>query len=113
METLSSDQIKHFHQLMNFLLVFEEGKGYGKTTPEEMIEEFVRQPDCSREDILEIIKEGKELLAMNPFPVEWVESVTNGRKATGSHEYSSVNIDGYKDYIKYLIEQLEKELATV
>ena len=106
----------HFDQTYNnffqILAYFLEG-GYLEESEDETIKRFCSVRDKDR--IEKAIKEGKEVLKLEPFPWEWISDtahifldqikrITKNRKFTKEEENNSEDV---KEWTKWVIKALE------
>lgn len=61
------------------------------------------------EGIKDTIKEGREVLALEPFPWEWVSSVTNKLVYDKEKNEWVEDEELYKKWVSWMLETLEKE----
>lgn len=68
------NKLDNLYKIINLLLhLSPECVDYKTTTEQKVIEDFVNS--FSKQSIAVTLKEGKEVLAMDPFPWEWIEQM--------------------------------------
>jgi hypothetical protein len=70
------EKLKKMNFMEGYLLAFNPNVHEYKNE-EGAINKFLINPLLNKEDIEELLQEGQEVLAMDPFPWEWIEKVTN------------------------------------
>ena len=87
-----------YPKVSNLLLNFLEDTYYPERKDEDTIRRSVEK--WSFEYIYQTIKEGHEVLALEPFPHDWIGSVMNAGWKTD---------DACKKWVNWMIEALEEE----
>ena len=102
MKKINLDEL---YDMENLLCTFHEDTYYPERTDKDTIKRFVKEMDSG--SIKDTIKEGKEVLALQPFPHEWVYTVTGYL----SLNYIKANTkeEKFKKWVNWMIEALEEE----
>ena len=87
-----------YEWISNLLLYFLEDTYYPERKDEDTIARFVEEM-CS-ESIRDTLKEGREILELQPFPHDWIGGVMNAGWKTD---------DACKKWVTWMIEALEEE----
>lgn len=87
-----------YPEISYLLLKFMLDTYYPERSDENTIARFVEEVDG--EDIKDTIKEGREVLSLEPFPHDWIGSVMNAGWKTD---------DACKKWVVWMLEALEEE----
>ena len=87
-----------YEEFLNLLLTFLEDTYYQERSDDDTIRRFVEEMDGG--SIKDTIKEGREVLALKPFPHDWIGSVMNAGWKTDN---------ACKKWVTWMLEALEKE----
>ena len=71
-----NEKLEKMYSIEGFLLGFHPDFTDNKTE-NDVIKEYANNPNLDKNDIIETLQEGQEILAMEPFPWKWVSDVTN------------------------------------
>ena len=104
MKKINLDEL---YDMENLLCTFHEDTYYPERTDKDTIKRFVKEMDSG--SIKDTIKEGKEVLALQPFPHEWVSHVTNKLVYDQKRKKWVEDCELYKKWVKCMIEALEEE----
>lgn len=89
------------------LMFFECADYYKEKKDEETILRYITTLDP--ESIADCLKEGREVLELNPFPWEWVCSSANGFGYTSGEENSYSDEELCKKWVTSVLNILEEE----
>ena len=96
-----------YHEFSQILFHFLD-EGYLESSKRDdlrVVKTFCNKFDG--EDLIQVIKEGKELLQLKPFPWEWMEDISNYYCPFNDQKLSDE--DGFKKWVAWIIETIEQE----
>lgn len=101
---IETERFNQLYEISNLLLYLSaESVDYTTTTEEEILEDFVNR--FEEEDIIATLKEGRQVLAIQPFPWEWIAEM---RGYYSCDIETRTIIEDPKFYHKWLQTVLEK-----
>ncbi len=100
--------MKKYYDFENLLgSFFLDATYYPERTDEETIRRFMEE--MGEEAVRETIEEGRAVLALDPFPWEWVSHLTNGFPCKPGEEKIYTKEYLVKKWVTWMIEALEEE----
>lgn len=100
---------RKYHRVTNLLCSFLES-GYENISDIDTIKSFVETESFDKKFIGETIEELKQVLALDPFPWEWIKHTANKYPPGKSHESTS---DDYYKWVTWMLNTLIEETRKV
>jgi hypothetical protein len=97
-----------YGEVVNLLGTFLEDTYYPERTDEDTIRRFMEE--MGEEAVRETIEEGRAVLALDPFPWEWVSGLTNKLVYDPEKNKWVEDAELYKQWVTWMVEALEEEL---
>ena len=103
-----NEKLEKMYSIEGFLLGFHPDFTDNKTE-NDVIKEYANNPNLDKNDIIETLQEGQEILAMEPFPWKWVCDVIGYQKYDVEKEIIITDPAIYKTWVTEILSLLETE----